>query len=77
MKAAAVLTSLLVGASTTWAVPTVQPRDDLAADAESFADLTASIRADVLSGLDKREAKLLKRGEKATCTARNVVFRRE
>jgi tyrosinase len=77
MKAAAVLTSLLLGASTSWAMPTVEVRNDPAADAEAVADLTASIRASVLSNLDEREAKLLKRGEKATCTARNIVFRRE
>ncbi|KAH6664819.1 hypothetical protein F5X68DRAFT_237253 [Plectosphaerella plurivora] len=77
MKAAPILTSLLLGASTSWAMPTVEPRDDLAADAEAVADLTADIKASVLSDLDEREAKLLKRGEKATCTARNIVFRRE
>lgn len=77
MKAAAVLTSLLLGASTSWALPTVEVRNDPAADAEAVADLTASIRASVLNNLDEREAKLLKRGEKATCTARNIVFRRE
>lgn len=76
MRVTSLVASLLLGTRIA-AIPTVQPRNDEAADAQSFSDLTEAIRADVLESLDEREAKLRKRGVEATCTSRNVVFRRE
>lgn len=63
-------------AATAAAVPALVPRAD-AEDQAAVAELTDSIRASILAELDEREEKLAKRGEAATCHARNVVFRRE
>ncbi|KAH0429210.1 tyrosinase central domain containing protein [Colletotrichum camelliae] len=76
MRISAIVSSAIL-ASSAWGLPTVQPRDDLAADEARFSNLTESIKADVLKSLDEREEKLRKRGETATCTSRNLVFRRE
>lgn len=76
MKVPALVASLLLGTSV-GALTTVQARNDESADAQLVADLGKSIRTDVLKSLDEREAKLRKRGQEATCTSRNVVFRRE
>ncbi|KAF6798247.1 tyrosinase central domain containing protein [Colletotrichum sojae] len=76
MKISALVSSAVL-ASTALALPALQARGDLATDEAQFADLTESIRADVLKALDDREESLRKRGQTATCTARNVAFRRE
>jgi tyrosinase len=76
MRVAAIVASLLLGTSV-GALTTIQARNDEAADAQLFAALAQSIQADVLKSLDEREAKLRKRGQEATCTSRNVIFRRE
>lgn len=54
------------------------PRDvDESSSEQKVHKLVEDIKADVLNSLDKREAELLKRGEQATCNARNIAFRRE
>lgn len=63
-------------ASTASALPSLVERAD-ASDQAEVTNLTESIRASILDELDARETKLAKRGEKATCSAKNVVFRRE
>jgi tyrosinase len=75
MKLSSIVSAFAL-ASTAAALPSLTPRAD-SADQEEVAKLTESIRADILEELDEREAKLAKRGETATCNARNVVFRRE
>ena len=75
MKLSSVLSALAL-ASTAAAVPSFARRGD-EADEDEVAKLTNSIKAKVFDELDERENALTKRGEKATCTARNVVFRRE
>ncbi|TDZ32018.1 Tyrosinase-like protein orsC [Colletotrichum spinosum] len=64
-------------ASAALALPALRVRDDLAADEARFKNLTESITADVLRSLDAREAQLAKRGKTASCTSKNVAFRRE
>ncbi|OHF04166.1 hypothetical protein CORC01_00505 [Colletotrichum orchidophilum] len=76
MKASALLSSAIL-AAVTLAAPSVRPRDDLATHEAQFANLTASIQANVLKSLDEREARLKQDGQEAPCKARNIVFRRE
>jgi tyrosinase len=73
MKFSCVVLALTTTAS---ALPSLVERAD-AADQAEVAGLTKSIRASILGELNAREEKLAKRGEKATCSAKNVVFRRE
>lgn len=76
MKISSILSKAIL-ASVALDAPKIQPSDDLAANEALFADLTASIKAGVLSSLDEREASLRKRGQTATCTAKSISFRRE
>ncbi|KAK1541032.1 hypothetical protein CPAR01_07021 [Colletotrichum paranaense] len=76
MKVSSVLSSAAL-ASVVFAAPSVKPRGDSTTDGAQFADLTASIQANVFKSLDEREARLKKRGESANCTTSNMVFRRE
>lgn len=60
------------------AITTNVPRDvDMEESAQQAIDMIDDIKANVLKSLDEREAELAKRGETATCNARNVAFRRE
>ncbi|KXH30469.1 hypothetical protein CSAL01_00697 [Colletotrichum salicis] len=76
MKVSSVLSSAIL-ALVALAAPSVKPRGDSITDGAQFADLTASIQADVLKSLDEWEARLRKRGESANCTTSNIVFRKE
>ncbi|KAK1479530.1 hypothetical protein CCUS01_04659 [Colletotrichum cuscutae] len=76
MKVSSVLSSAALG-SVVFAAPSVKPRGDSTTDGAQFADLTASIQANVFKSLDEREARLKKRGESANYTTSNMVFRRE
>lgn len=75
MKISALVSSVALASVAVAAVVT-NIQDD-ASDEQNANDIMESIRADVLKTLDDREAKLRKRGEEASCHARNVVFRRE
>lgn len=75
MKLSSIVSAFALATSAS-ALPSLSPRAD-AGDQQEVAKLTESIRSDILAELDEREEKLAKRGEKATCTAKNVVFRRE
>ncbi|KAL2208404.1 Di-copper centre-containing protein [Sarocladium strictum] len=75
MKLSSIVSAFALATSAS-ALPSLSPRAD-AGDQQEVAKLTESIRSDILAELDEREETLAKRGEKATCTAKNVVFRRE
>ncbi|KAL3425732.1 tyrosinase central domain containing protein [Phlyctema vagabunda] len=75
------ITGLL--ASVVFAVPApVQQRNDVNSTGDIAAEIKVNnliekIKQDQLAVLNKNEAKLRKRGVEPTCTARNLVFRRE
>jgi tyrosinase len=71
-----VTTAILASAALAAPSSVVHPRD-LEADRAEVEQLTESIRAKFLASLDANEAKLRKRGQTASCTAKNLVFRRE
>lgn len=74
MRFSSIVSSVALAAAAIAAV--VAPRVD-ASDEQSANDLIEGIKADVFQRLDVREEQLRKRGEKATCTAKNIAFRRE
>lgn len=51
--------------------------DTLHDDEQAAAALIENIKTDVLQSLDERAADLHNRGKHATCTRKNIVFRRE
>lgn len=75
MKVSSILSTVALASIALGAV-TVNPRAD-ASDEAQVGELISNLKADVLKSLDEREAKLRKRGEEPTCTAKNIVFRRE
>lgn len=58
------------------AQPHAAPREE-DSEKQQVAKLIEEIKADVLQSLDEREEAMRKRGEQASCNARNIVFRRE
>jgi hypothetical protein len=81
MKVSISLLPTLVGAAlavqNTTAVNGTQPQPDLSALADTFETLTDSFLAKALERLDERESCVRAKGEEATCTRDNVVFRKE
>ncbi|CAI6083523.1 unnamed protein product [Clonostachys chloroleuca] len=58
------------------AQPHAAPREE-DSEKQQVAKLIEETNADVLQSLDEREEAMRKRGEQASCNARNIVFRRE
>lgn len=75
MRVSSIVSSAALASAAFAAV--VFPRDDDASDEQKANDLIESIKSDVFQRLDAREENLRKRGQEATCTAKNIVFRRE
>ncbi|CAH0045811.1 unnamed protein product [Clonostachys solani] len=74
MRVSSLLTAAL--ASLVLAQPHVAPREG-GSEEQQVAKLIEEIKADVLQSLHQREETMRKRGEQASCNARNIVFRRE
>ncbi|KAK3938963.1 tyrosinase-like protein orsC [Diplogelasinospora grovesii] len=86
MKVASIATAAVLAALAPVALAAPSPlqplpihvRDGDVDDAQAqYNNLTAAIQQQVLQSLNSTEAKLRKRGQTPSCTARNIVFRRE
>ncbi|CAH0028277.1 unnamed protein product [Clonostachys rhizophaga] len=74
MRASSLLAVALI--SLALAQPHVKFREE-GSEEQQIAKLIEEIKADVLQSLDESVETMRKRGEQASCNARNIVFRRE